>query len=181
MFKRAIVGNVYRIPARSFFGVSKPQSYEISKILHGSPKQVYDIVSQVDQYKTFVPFVEDSFISQRNKDELPTRAGLLVGWKDIVERFECDLICVENKEVTAKSLQLDLFDNLETIWKFHEHGGNKCKVDFKLAFKFKSPIYDKLSSLFAPQVSEIMIGAFEKRLKQIKLNESMKKYQNPKL
>ncbi|KGU22992.1 hypothetical protein MGS_04308 [Candida albicans P78042] len=181
MFKRAIVGNVYRIPARSFFGVLKPQSYEISKILHGSPKQVYDIVSQVDQYKTFVPFVEDSFISQRNKDELPTRAGLLVGWKDIVERFECDLICVENKEVTAKSLQLDLFDNLETIWKFHEHGGNKCKVDFKLAFKFKSPIYDKLSSLFAPQVSEIMIGAFEKRLKQIKLNESMKKYQKPKL
>ena len=159
MFKRAIVGNVYRIPARSFFGVSKPQSYEISKILHGSPKQVYDIVSQVDQYKTFVPFVEDSFISQRNKDELPTRAGLLVGWKDIV----------------------DLFDNLETIWKFHEHGGNKCKVDFKLAFKFKSPIYDKLSSLFAPQVSEIMIGAFERRLKQIKLNESMKKYQKPKL
>ena len=96
MFKRAIVGNVYRIPTRSFFGVSKPQSYEISKILHGSPKQVYDIVSQVDQYKTFVPFVEDSFISQRNKDELPTRAGLLVGWKDIVEKFECDLICVEN-------------------------------------------------------------------------------------
>lgn len=164
MFKRAIVGSVYRILARSFFGVSKPQSYEISKILHGSPKQVYDIVSQVDQYKTFVPFVEDSFISQRNKDELPTRAGLLVGWKDIVERFECDLICLENKEVTAKSLQLDLFDNLETIWKFHEHGGNKCKVDFKLAFKFKSPIYDKLSSLFAPQVSEIMIGAFEKKI-----------------
>ena len=64
-----------------------PQSYEISKILHGSPKQVYDIVSQVDQYKTFVPFVEDSFISQRNKDELPTRAGLLVGWKDIVEKI----------------------------------------------------------------------------------------------
>ena len=63
---------------------------------------MYDIVSQVDQYKTFVPFVEDSFISQRNKDELPTRAGLLVGWKDIVEKFECDLICVENKEVTAK-------------------------------------------------------------------------------
>ena len=84
-----------------------------------------------------------------------------MGWKDIVEKFECDLICREQRS-DGKSLQLDLFDNLETIWKFHEHGGNKCKVDFKLAFKFKSPIYDKLSSLFAPQVSEIMIGAFEK-------------------
>lgn len=171
-----------RIAVRTFFGSSKPQSYELSKILHGSPEQLYNIVSQVDKYKSFVPFVEESFISETdNKTNSPIKAGLVVGWKDIVERFECDLECIKNTKVSAKSIQLDLFDNLETEWKFKEFSKNKCQVDFKLLYKFKNPLYDKVSFMFAPQVTEIMIGAFEKRLKKLRLEEAIKKHRTSKL
>ncbi|EMG47968.1 COQ10 Coenzyme Q-binding protein COQ10 [Candida maltosa Xu316] len=152
----------------------------MTKILHGSRKQVYEIVSQVDKYHSFVPFVEESFISMRDtyNNDLPTKAGLVVGWKDIVEKFECDLECIENSKVIAKSIELDLFDFLETEWGFSEvmKCEDKCRVDFKLVYKFKNPLYDKLSFMFAPQVTEIMIGAFEKRLKKLKLDEAMMKY-----
>ncbi|RCK64899.1 Coenzyme Q-binding protein COQ10, mitochondrial [Candida viswanathii] len=171
-----------RLSSRTFFGSSKPQTYELSKILHGSPEQLYDIVSQVDKYHTFVPFVEESFISSRDPtSHAPTKAGLVVGWKDIVERFECDLTCVLNELVRAKSIQLDLFENLETEWRFNEFSKGKCKVEFTLLYKFKNPLYDKVSFMFAPQVTQIMIGAFEKQLKKIKLDEAMKKRREAKL
>ena len=155
---------------RTFFGSAKPQSYRISRVLNGSPEQVYAIVSEVDKYKHFVPFVEDSFITARDANSLPSRAGLKVGWKDITERFECELQCAKNEKVYAKSIELDLFHSLETLWTFKNiksSGPPKCKVDFTLTYKFKNPLYEQLSSLFAPKVSSIMIGAFEKRLMQL--------------
>ncbi|KAG7663723.1 coq10 [[Candida] subhashii] len=175
LLSRATTRGLY-VPTRSFFGSSKPQEYQLSKILNGTPNQLYNIVSEVSQYQQFVPFVEESYISQRCTKNTPTRAGLQVGWKDITERFECVLTCHENKSVHSKSIQLDLFEDLETKWVFNHIGNNKCKVDFTLTYKFKNPIYDRISFMFAPQVSEIMIKAFEKRLIQIKTQEAKEKY-----
>ncbi|CCG24233.1 coenzyme Q (ubiquinone) binding protein [Candida orthopsilosis Co 90-125] len=153
---------------RSFFGSSKPQTYSITRVLKGSPSQLYKIVSEVNNYKNFVPFVEDSFVSSRDEQQQPTRAGLKIGWKDITEKFECMLTCKENERVHARSVELDLFHELETEWKFRDANGDKCRVDFTLLYKFKNPLYDRLSFMFAPQVTNIMIGAFESRLQQLK-------------
>lgn len=153
---------------RSFFGSSKPQTYSITRVLKGSPLQLYKIVSEVNNYKNFVPFVEDSFVSSRDEQQQPTRAGLKIGWKDITEKFECMLTCKENERVHARSVELDLFHELETEWKFRDANGDKCRVDFTLLYKFKNPLYDRLSFMFAPQVTNIMIGAFESRLQQLK-------------
>ncbi|CAD1811921.1 Polyketide cyclase / dehydrase and lipid transport family protein [Candida parapsilosis] len=154
---------------RSFFGSTKPQAYSITRVLNGTPSQLYKIVSEVNNYKNFVPFVEDSFVSQRDEQQQPRKAGLKVGWKDITEKFECSLTCKENEKVHARSIELDLFHELETEWKFNPAAsGDKCRVDFTLLYKFKNPIYDKLSFMFAPQVTNIMIGAFEGRLQQLK-------------
>ncbi|EGW32123.1 uncharacterized protein SPAPADRAFT_61207 [Spathaspora passalidarum NRRL Y-27907] len=167
-------------PRRTFFGSSKPQSYEISRTLNGTPRQLYDIVSDVAKYHEFVPFVEESFITERCSRNTPSRAGLQVGWKDINERFECKLNCVPGELVQATSLELDLFENLETKWKFNEVDGNKnkCKIDFQLVYKFRNPLYDRLSFMFAPQVSDIMIQAFQKRLFHIKREEAKLKYED---
>ena len=81
------MGNVYRIPTRSFFGVSKPQSYEISKILHGSPKQVYDIVSQVDQYKTFVPLLKTRSYHRGTKTSYLREQGCLWVGKTLLKNL----------------------------------------------------------------------------------------------
>ncbi|KAI5956612.1 coq10 [Candida jiufengensis] len=151
---------------RTFFGSSKPQTYSITKILNGNSNQLYKIVSEVNSYKDFVPFVEDSFISSRDSNHQPTKAELKVGWKDITEKFECKLHCIEGEKVNAKSLELELFEELETEWKFKDIPTGNCQVDFTLLYKFKNPIYDQLSFMFAPQVTTIMINAFENKLKQ---------------
>jgi coenzyme Q-binding protein COQ10 len=38
-----------------------------------------------------------------------------------------------------------------------------CIVEFYVSFKFRSKIYDQLSSLFLDQVFKNMVGAFNKR------------------
>ncbi|RLV95274.1 Coenzyme Q-binding protein COQ10 mitochondrial [Spathaspora sp. JA1] len=166
-------------PRRTFFGSSKPQSYEISRTLNGTPRQLYDIVSDVSKYHEFVPFVEESFITERCSRNTPSKAGLQVGWKDVNEKFMCQLKCIPGELVQATSLEIDLFESLETKWKFEEvkGSGDKCKVDFQLDYKFRNPLYDRLSFMFAPKVSEIMIQAFQKRLFHIKREEAKLKYE----
>ncbi|KAI5962038.1 HEX1 [Candida theae] len=159
---------------RSFFGSSKPQTYSISRVLNGSPQQLYKIVSEVNNYKDFVPFVEDSFVSSRDAQQQPTKAGLKVGWKDITEKFECSLACQENERVHARSLQLDLFHELETEWKFKTANGDKCRVDFTLLYRFKNPLYDRLSfiidleSLYIDIDSELVENALERMVENVK-------------
>ncbi|KAI5964063.1 coq10 [Candida pseudojiufengensis] len=158
---------------RSFFGNSKPQTYSISKKLNGNSNQLYKIVSDVSNYKNFVPFVEDSFISKRDSRKQPSKAGLKIGWKDITEQFECKLDCIENEKVIARSIELDLFHELETEWNFKDTSSGDCQVNFTLLYKFKNPIYDQLSYLFAPQVTTIMINAFEQQLKQERISSKL--------
>ncbi|KAI5968030.1 HEX1 [Candida margitis] len=135
---------------RSFFGSAKPQTYSITRVLNGTPQQLYKIVSEVNNYKNFVPFVEDSFVSSRDVQQQPSKAGLKVGWKDITEKFECSLTCKENETVHARSIELDLFHELETEWKFKNASGNKCRrmVENVRSAKWSPYVYNSDSILF---------------------------------
>ncbi|CUM65309.1 uncharacterized protein PRCAT00002944001 [Priceomyces carsonii] len=166
--------------SRTFLGFPSPfhnnapnlQSKKISKRVNASPKEMFDIVSDVSRYHEFVPFVEKSIIHSRDpKTKQPTVAELRIGWKEYDESFTCKLNCIPNKKVVAESLTLALFEQLQTVWEFSEVktlSGVACNVDLALNFSFKNPIYTAISSLFSDQVSQIMIKAFENRVKELK-------------
>lgn len=138
---------------------------------------MYKIVADVSRYQEFVPFVEESFIN--SKDEAtssPTEAGLRVGWKQFDEKFTCKLICTEDESVIAESITHLLFDKLHTQWTFKELKNPhiktpSCEVQLDLVYSFKNPLYNTVTSMFSEQVAKVLMKAFEKRARDLKMKE----------
>lgn len=138
------------------------------------PELFYDVVSDVSQYSKFVPYCTRSFINARDQALQPTEAGLRVGWKSFDEEFVCNLQCDPKKVVIAESVTHSLFEHLYTKWTITPNARkNSCDMELLLKFNFKSALYNRVSSLFAESVSELVIKAFDKRAAQLR-REMMK-------
>lgn len=78
----------------SFPGESQTQAISLTRTLPYSPALLYSVVSNVDEYCTFVPYCTESRITEYNKDtKQPTKAILCVGWQKFEEEFESELTC----------------------------------------------------------------------------------------
>lgn len=159
------------VPRRTFFnlpGKNEVQTFTVSKTMFCKPQLMFDVVSNVDEYGKFIPFVETSYITSRDPSGNPSNAGIQIGWKNVDEKFDCKLHCVPHSKVIAESLTHTLFDKLHTEWNIApSKNENRCEVDLTLQYKFKNPMYNAISSMFSDQVTAIMIDAFEKRVQQL--------------
>lgn len=178
---RRIVTAVEVPSRRNFFSLSnQPQSHRVSERINVSPQQIYNVVADVAKYHEFVPFCEESFINSRDECDQPTEAGLRVGWKQFDEQFTCKLQCTPNKLIIAESITILLFHNLNCHWEFKEVKNlgvinpMGCQIDLTLKYDFKNPLYNAVSSMFADQVSKIMLKAFQQRAMQQKLQKKFK-------
>ncbi|EEQ38757.1 Polyketide cyclase / dehydrase and lipid transport family protein [Clavispora lusitaniae] len=162
------------------FAQTSSQSYKVSKKINVPPSLLFEIVSDVSLYHEFVPFVTHSFINEYSKEtNLPTEAGLRVGWKQYDEKFTCKLTCVKDKKVISESITISLFDHLYNEWNFKEvknrfTNESSTYMELLLRYKFKNPVYNTVSSLFQSHVSELMIKAFEERALDLKIQRKMK-------
>lgn len=172
-------------PSRTFFSLpstlnSEPQSHKVSERINVSPEQIYNVVADVAKYHEFVPFCEESFINSRDENNEPTEAGLRVGWKQFDEKFTCKLQCTPSEKIIAESITILLFHNLHCQWVFKPVKNlgvinpSGCQIDLTLKYNFKNPLYNTVSSMFADQVSKIMLKAFRQRAMQQKLQKKFK-------
>lgn len=181
-------GHLFAYSCRSFFNfASLPdnikslgvQHYETSKVIDVSSSLMFRIVSNVALYEEFVPYVSKSFITKRDDStQLPLECGMRVGWKEFDEEFACQLECTPNQKITAKSLSLLLFEELDTEWLFKDikklySREPSCQVHMTLRYCFKNPLYNAASVLFSHQVSKTMIKAFEMRAMEMKANKGI--------
>lgn len=155
------------------------QAYRLTRKVNVPPHLIFKVVSDVHKYEEFVPFVTRSFTNSRLDDNLPTEAGLRVGWKQFDEKFTCKLSCIKDQQVIAESITILLFDSLYNEWNFKEIKNRFTDeldtfVELILKYKFKNPVYNTVSSLFQSQVSETMIKAFEERALSLKIDDKLK-------
>lgn len=162
---------LFLLPSLGLLALLEPQHHQLSRVITGGHHQVYRVVLSVDEYRHFIPFVEDSFISHRTDDGVPTEGGLRIGWKQFEERFVCQLECVPGQLVVARLVTTTLFDELYSQWQLTPMGPNRTRVDYQMRYKFKNPMYNAVSLMFSDQVSHIMIKAFEDRVKAIAILE----------
>lgn len=156
------------------------QHYETSKVINVSSSLMFQIVSNVALYEEFVPYVTKSFITKRDDSMLlPLECGMRVGWEEFDEEFTCQLECVPNQRITAKSLTLLLFEELDTEWVFKDIRrpyslDTSCQIQMTLRYCFKNPFYNAVSAIFSHQVAKTMIKAFEKRAMEMKATKSVR-------
>lgn len=174
---------------RLFFGWEskgdhiKEQKYVLFKTINAEPRQVYSVVSEIAKYQEFIPYCIESFVNNRNpNDGRPTEAGLRVGFRQYDEKFICQVTCQSNVDddvnkfsVIAASISHNLFHVLYSKWtiKPHPTRPNASEVELVLRFKFKSMLYNSVSSIFAKSVTELVMKAFDRGVYAIKKSDSL--------
>jgi coenzyme Q-binding protein COQ10 len=156
-----------------------------TRVLPYPRSSVFDAIASVDRYPSFLPFVTSAKVSERDQDDRPTRASLKVGydklgieenWDSIVNAEEDDGIIEAISADPEKGDGDGVFEVLKTKWQLRDiedirrQGtgiGAQTAVRLDVEVKFRSALYDKIFAGVEEKVAGIMVGAFEKRIKEL--------------
>lgn len=125
------------------------------------------MVAAVDLYEDFVPWCRRSDIIRRNPDG-SFDAELEIGFKFLVESYLSHVELNKPKSIKTTASESGLFDHLINIWEFNP-GPNPgtCDIYFLVDFKFQSPLYRQVASVFFKEVVSRLVGSFHDRCRQI--------------
>lgn len=162
---------------RSYRDAQGRTVYETTKVLAHAAPTLFAVVADVDAYKHFVPYCQDSRVlgpapSQPNEPPA-VLADLTVGFGRFSETYTSKVTMVSNSgqgssSVVAEAVQPNpVFSFLSTKWTFREVQGGKTKVEFSLVYAFRNPVYGAVAGNVFEQMSAQMIGAFEQRAERL--------------
>ncbi|KAK1433490.1 hypothetical protein QVD17_10400 [Tagetes erecta] len=148
-------------------GASLSKVHEEKCILGYSPEQMYAVVAAVDMYQDFLPWCRRSDIVTRHSDG-SFDAELEIGFKFLVESYVSHVKLMKPKLIKTTSSQTNLFDHLINIWEFHPGPApGTCDLHFLVDFKFRSPFYSQMASMFFKEVSSRLVSSFCDRCRLI--------------
>ena len=129
-----------------------------SVLLWYSPREMYDLVTGVEQYPQFLPWCDRADVLERHEAGVTARLGL--AYMGVRHAFT-----TRNDHVPGESVTVQLVDGpfslLDGTWLFHALGrpgseAEACKIEFDLRYAFSSvaleavvsPVFDKIASTF---------------------------------
>ncbi|DBB13860.1 hypothetical protein WJX82_008622 [Trebouxia sp. C0006] len=156
---------------RQLFGIGESndthKDYKERRLIGYSPKQLYDVVAEVQYYKEFVPWCQRSHIMRREGDTF-LEAELEVGFRLFVERYTSEVYLKPGEQVISKVFDSTLFDHLDSTWDFKVGPSpSSTWLTFSVDFGFKSPLYRSVAAVFFEEVVQRMMAAFEGRCKVV--------------
>ncbi|SPC62079.1 uncharacterized protein UHOD_08233 [Ustilago sp. UG-2017b] len=155
--------------------------YETSKMLAHPSDTLFSVVADVDSYKQFLPYCQDSHVLGSADQNSPNAvlADLTVGFGSFSETYTSKVTMVggeKGKEasVVAEAVQPNpVFSFLSTKWSFHPiKQANETLVEFSLVYAFRNPVYSAMAGNLFEQMSQQMIDAFQTRANKLHPNTS---------
>ena len=125
---------------------------------------MYAVVSDVENYPQFLPWVVALRVLSRRQDGLS--AEMAVGYGALRERY------TSNVTLDPQNYRIDVvqtegpFKTLENHWQFTPRGEG-CEVDFSIQFEFKSRLLHSVAGRAFENVMLKMADAFEARAKNL--------------
>jgi ribosome-associated toxin RatA of RatAB toxin-antitoxin module len=133
------------------------------RMLPFAPAELYSVVADVGAYSLFVPWCTESRIV-RVIDETHMAAELAVGFRAFSERYTSLVTLNPYRAVTVDVPNSALFDYLINDWTFDPGPtSDTTQLSFAVEFRFRNPVYQRISDMFFNEVVKNMVGAFEKR------------------
>ncbi|KAI3914790.1 hypothetical protein MKW98_002026 [Papaver atlanticum] len=131
----------------SSYGNVLSKTHKERRVIGYSPEQLFAVVAAVDLYQDFVPWCRGSKIVRNNPDG-SFDAEMEMGFKFLIETY------VSHVELNKpKFFKSNFFDHLLSIWEFNPGPvPGTCDLHFLVDFKFKSPLYRQLATVFLTEV-----------------------------
>ncbi|PWY91242.1 hypothetical protein BO70DRAFT_426128 [Aspergillus heteromorphus CBS 117.55] len=168
----------------------KTRHLTATRTLPYPPAPLFRIISAVESYSSFLPFLTASTVTHRSPETgLPTRAFLTVGYGPLSETFTSRVDCDETKWVVeARSgakfgvgkkdgqegmegfVDEGIFEYLSTRWELRDvsAGGKELtEVRLEIGFEFRSQLHAAMMGAVEGQMAPVMIEAFEKRIRDV--------------
>ena len=135
------------------------------RLLGYRPEQMFDLVADIERYPEFLPWCIGARIRERN-DTLVV-ADLIIGFKMIRERFT-SRVSLDRAHLTIEVAYADgPFKQMTNRWRFEPTEDGRCRIDFYVAFEFRSAVLQKLIGVLFHEAVRRMVGAFETRARKL--------------
>ena len=145
-------------------------SHHETRLVPYSAELMYAVVSDVEKYPQFLPWVVALRVLSRRENGLT--AEMAVGYGALRERYTSDVrLDPEARTIDVveahKAKGGGPFKTLENHWRFvpqkNPEGGDGCKVEFSITFEFNSRLLHGVAGKAFEKVLLKMTDAFEAR------------------
>jgi ribosome-associated toxin RatA of RatAB toxin-antitoxin module len=141
-----------------------------SVLLWYSPREMYELVTAVEQYPEFLPWCAATQVVQRHDDGVTARIQL--AYRGVQHAFTTRNLHVSDESVTV-SLVDGPFSVLEGTWLFRKLGRpgldeqHACKIEFDLRYAFASVPLEAVVSPVFDRIANSFVDAFVQRAEEV--------------
>lgn len=126
---------------------------------------MYRVVSDVEQYPQFLPWVLGLRIKSRSGNIV--FAEMMVGYKSFREKYTSKVV-LDPAALAVDVTQVDgPFRKLENHWRFTTHGPDACEVNFSIDFEFRNRLLGAVAGASFEKALLKMTEAFEARAAEL--------------
>lgn len=134
-----------------------------------APRQLYDLVLDIEKYPEFLPWCRAARILSREEGTL--LGELVISFRHITESYVSEVTFTPPEESSEGRIDVKLvrgpFRHLENHWQFipMQDGGTEIKLS--LAFQFRTRLLDSLIGLLFGKATLKMAHAFKQRADEL--------------
>ncbi|KAK4875892.1 hypothetical protein RN001_012314 [Aquatica leii] len=135
--------------------------YHGRKLIGYSSERMFDVVTDVENYKQFLPFCKKSDVLTRSETKM--KAYMEIGFPPVIESYISEVTLQRPSMTTAVCRDGKLFNHLVTLWKFNpglKSNPQSSIVDFVVDFEFRSLFHSHLAHMFFDRLVKQMENAF---------------------
>ncbi len=145
-------------------------SFRTSHVVKHTAQQMFDLVADVESYPQFVPLCQALRVRRRfagAEDAEILVAEMEVGYKAIRERFTSRVTL--NRALSRIDVEYidGPFSHLENLWRFADAGDGKCRIEFYIAYEFRSRALAALMGSMFDAAFRKFASAFETRADEV--------------
>jgi coenzyme Q-binding protein COQ10 len=138
-------------------------SHSEQRVLPYTAEQLFALVAGVEHYPEFLPWCLGARIYERRPDRIV--AELVVGFRLLRERFVSRVTLDPPRRIDV-TYQEGPFAYLNNHWVFTPVADG-CRIDFFVDFDFRSRLLQKVMGVVFGEAVRRMVGAFEKRARDL--------------